>query len=83
MSASPAGRGREDSRELAGAWHGTPVFGLIPLPGAASRARTDPISADSFKLDAFHAKLGACVWPDESPCGNVVFFHEINPQQPC
>lgn len=72
-SASPAGRGREDSWELAGAWHGTPMFELISLPGAASRARTDPIGADGLKLDAFLAKLGTRVWPDESPHGNVVF----------
>lgn len=74
MSASPVGRGRENSWELAGTWHGTPMFGLIPLPGAASRARTDPIGADCLKPNAFHAKLDTCVWPDESLRGNVVFL---------
>lgn len=72
-SASPAGRGREDSWEFAGAWHGTPMFGLIPLPEAASRARMDPIGADSLKLHAFHAQLCTSVWLDESSCGNAIF----------
>lgn len=82
MSASPAGRSREDSWEFAGTWHGTPMFVLIPLPRAASRARTDPTGADSLKLHAFHAKLCTCVWLDESPHGNVVFSKKLIPSNP-
>lgn len=47
---------------------------LLPLPGAAGRARRGLMDAVSGVSDAFHAKLGACLWSDESPHGTSGFF---------